>query len=134
VGDDMTLENAIGLAAEIGHVLVTTASAEGVPHLAAAGRITARSEGHVAVTEWFCPGTMRNLEENSHVALVVWDASHDAGYQLLGEVVAINEVAALGCLEESDSQPEQPTIERELVVGVEQVLAFSQGPHSDLAP
>ncbi len=80
-----TLEMAIALAKQVGSVFVATADAQGVPHLAAAGKVVLTPEGRVAVTEWLCPGTMENLKANRRIALAVWDVKKDFGYQLVGE-------------------------------------------------
>jgi len=71
------------LAETVGHAFLVTASADGVPHPAAAGELRSGSEGEVLVAEWFCPGTMESLEQNEAVA-VAWDAEADRRYQLMG--------------------------------------------------
>jgi hypothetical protein len=40
---------------------------------AAAGKISALSEDRLAVSAWFCPGTLENLNQNRKISLVVWD-------------------------------------------------------------
>lgn len=125
------LEEATALAEEVGRVFIATAAADGLPHVATAGSISLEGVGRVAVSEWFCPGTMANLEDNSHIALVAWDPEADKGYQLLGRVVEIRDRAVMdGYAPETDEQA-LPQVERELEVRVEQTLHFSQGPHSD---
>jgi hypothetical protein len=89
-----TLDRAVGLAARTGCVFVATADVDGLPHLASAASISHVAAGQVAVTEWFCPGTMANVRDNRRVALVVWDAAEDVGYQLLGRVTKVEELAA----------------------------------------
>jgi hypothetical protein len=66
------LKKAITLAKNVGHVFVATADAKGLPHVAAAGKISLTSdEGLVIVEAWFCPATVANLQVNQHTALVI---------------------------------------------------------------
>ncbi len=127
------LAKAIGLAGETHSVFVTTAAPDGLPHLAIAGEMTCGPEGQVSIREWFCPGTMNNLQENRCVSLVVWDADADGGYQLLGEVDSIVET---GVLNGYDPQAETvhpcPQVCRQLNVRVGKVIRFSRSPHSDI--
>lgn len=129
--DRGVLEDAVALADEVGHAFVVTADGDGLPHLAAAGAVSLGTDGRVGVTEWFCPGTMANLEENRQVALVIWDPGSDRGYQLLGRVTEVKEQAVIdGYVPESTAQL-APQVERQLGIEVDEVLYFSQGPHSD---
>ena len=89
------LRAAVMLGKKIGHVLVATADMEGLPHVAAAGQMDVKSENKVEVSEWFCPGTVANVKANPRVALLVWDAKTDHGYQLLGTVEKIEEGAMM---------------------------------------
>jgi hypothetical protein len=125
------LERAVALAKEIGHLFIATADADGLPHLATAGEISLKGAGRIAVSEWFCPGTMANLEDSKQIALVAWEPETDRGYQLLGQVVEVKEHAVMdGYLPEAAEQA-LPQVERELSISVDEVLHFSQGPHSD---
>ena len=127
------LENAINLAEKVGHVFVATADAAGMPHLAAAAQIRSASEDRVAVSAWFCPGTVENLEQNRRISLVVWDPPSDRGYQLLGEVVQVEEASVMnGFSPEAEKSSPMPQVERRLMVQVTRILAFSHAPHSDL--
>lgn len=125
------VQDAVALAAEVGHVFVATASSDGLPHLAAAGSMSLDDAGLVRVSEWFCPGTMANLAENRRVALVAWDRESDRGYQLLGRVAEVEELAVVDGYAGRAADEIPPQVERELVIDVERVLDFSQGPHSD---
>jgi hypothetical protein len=126
-----TLEDAVALGDEVGHAFVATADADGLPHLAAAGAISLETDGRVGVTEWFCPGTMANLEDSRQIALVVWDLETDKGYQLLGRVTAVEEQAVIDGYVPEAGKGAPPQIERELVISVDEILDFSRGPHSD---
>lgn len=126
------LNEIIRLSARTGYVLVATAGPDGLPHVASARRIEAGPEGRLRVAEWFCPGTMANLEHNRRVSLVVWDQVSDFGYQVLGEVEEVRELAMLdGIAPGQASLPAVPQVERELIVRVSQVLDYQQAPHTD---
>jgi len=128
------LNNAIDLAEKLGHVFVATADSSGMPHVAAAARMQRAPADQVAVSAWFCPGTIANLGDNRHISLVVWDPPSDRGYQLLGEVMQVEEEAMMnGYSAETELRSPMPQVERKLVVRVAKILAFSHAPHSDLA-
>jgi predicted pyridoxine 5'-phosphate oxidase superfamily flavin-nucleotide-binding protein len=80
-----SIQKAVDMGNRVGYVLVATSDSTGLPHLAASGKIEAAPEGHVAVSEWFCPETLSNLDVNPKTSLVVWDPSRDKGFQLIGE-------------------------------------------------
>jgi len=126
------LHKAVELAGNLEHVFVATADTSGLPHVTAAGEMNLAAEGHVTVGAWFCPGTVENLEHNRLVSLVVWDESKDTGYQLLGEVKEVNELSFMdGYSPETESQA-PPQVERQLIIQVNKILAFSHAPHSDM--
>ena len=127
------IQSVVTLGQKLGHVFVATADSKGLPHVAAAGRISLGADGLLAVAAWFCPGTVVNLEHNTKITLVVWDAVADIGYQLLGNVEKIEETAMMdGYIPEMESTGPSPQVERQLLVKVNKVMAFSHAPHSDL--
>jgi len=129
----MQLQKVVALAEKIQHVFVATADGKGLPHVAAAGTLTAAPAGRLAVAAWFCPGTVTNLGQNRLVAIVVWDQADDFGYQLLGEVEKVEEVAVMdGYIPGEDEIRPLPQIERQLIVRVDKVIAFRHAPHSDI--
>jgi hypothetical protein len=100
--------------------------------MAVAGKILGLADGRVAVSEWFCPGTVANLEKNPRISLVVWDPGRDIGYQLVGEVEGVEDVAFLnGHLAELESVRPVPQTRRRITVHVTGIMAFSRGPHTD---
>ncbi len=128
-----SLNTAVELAEKLEHVFVATADSSGMPHVAAAAKLNQTSKDHVAVTAWFCPGTVANLSENRRISMVVWDAPSDKGYQLLGLVEKIEEVAMMnGYSPEIDETTVMPQVENRLLVRVDKIIAFSHAPHSDL--
>ena len=127
------LDDAIGLMERVGHVFVATADAGGMPHVAAAAKLSKAADDQVAVSAWFCPGTVANLDNNRHISLVVWDPPTDRGFQILGAVESIAEAAMMnGYTPDSELKTPLPQVERELLVQVDRVLAFSHAPHNDL--
>ena len=90
-----TLKKAIDLAGKVGHVFVATADDDGLPHVAAAGQIALRERARVALRAWFCPNTTANLDQNRRISLVVWDPAAADGFQLLGDVEKVVDLAVL---------------------------------------
>jgi hypothetical protein len=65
--------------------------------------------------------------------MVVWDTPSDKGYQLLGLVEKIEEIAMMnGYSPEIDDTTVMPQVENRLLVRVDKVIVFSHAPHSDL--
>ena len=127
------IQNAAALADKLKQVFVTTADSDGLPHVAAAGKMRLASNERVEVSSWFCPGTVTNLQHNRRISLVVWDAVEDTGYQLVGEVEKVEESAFLnGYAPEEETSSSLPQVERQLLVRVDKVIGFSQDPHSDV--
>ena len=125
------LEEAVSLADEMGYVFVATTNEDGLPHMASAGKLTLDPQKHVVLAEWFCPRTVSNVKENQQISLVVWDADGDTGYQPLGDVQDMREVAMLDGYAPEEEGTHLPQVERELLIEARQVLSFSQGPHTD---
>ena len=128
-----SLNTAVELAENLEHVFVATADSSGMPHVAAAAKLNQTSKDHVAVTAWFCPGTLANLKNKHKISLVVWDAPLDRRYQLLGHVEKVEEIAMMnGYSPETDKYPPMTQVENKLLVRVDKVIAFSHAPHTDL--
>ena len=128
-----SIQKAVALGEKLQHVFVATAEANGLPHVATAGKISLASNGRLEVSSWFCPGTVTNLERNRRISLVVWDAAEDTGYQLVGEVEKVEESAFLnGYAPEVEGSSPSPQVERRLLVRVDKVIGFSHAPHSDV--
>ncbi len=128
-----TLRRAARLSEEVGHAFIATASPAGWPHVVTAGRLGLTHEGHVTVTEWFCPGTMLNLQSNPRVAVVVWDAATDAGYQMLGELEGMKDMGILdGYSVDADGESPLPQVQRQLLIHVDRIIEFRRAPHADV--
>lgn len=61
------------------HLFVATSDGKGVPHVAAAARVSLDKSDRLLVSEWFCPGTLENLQENANISIVAWDPEKDGG-------------------------------------------------------
>lgn len=128
--DSKTLVRSIKLAESVRYLLVATVNAQGTPHLATAERITLEDRDRVAVTAWFCPQTAENVQANPAISVAVWDSDRDLGFQLVGEVEKVVDLAMLdGFIPEETAV--FPQIERKLVIRVRHILDFSHAPHSD---
>jgi hypothetical protein len=126
------LQKALALASTGGLIFVATSDNKGWPHIAAAGKITVTREKHVLVTEWFCPVTMKNLQVNPRVSVVIRDAESDTGYQIIGELEEIHEVGVLnGYSREPAHNLSIPQVERQLLLHVDKVFEFKRAAHSD---
>ena len=127
------IEKVLEMAEHLKHVYVATADDGGLPHVSAAGKLEITSEGDLAVSEWFCPGTLSNAQVNPKVSLVVWRPDIDTGYQILGKIIEIRDLAILdGYSREPSGLSQIPQVERQLVIRAEKVIAFQHAPHSDL--
>ncbi len=129
-----SIKEAVDLGKRMKHVYVATADSSGFPHLATAGSIEMVSDDQIAVEEWFCPCTAKNVRENPLVSVVSWDSANDVGFQILGNVEKTEEIAIMnGFSPEIEKGPQMPQSESRLLVRVREVLAFSRRPHSDTA-
>jgi predicted pyridoxine 5'-phosphate oxidase superfamily flavin-nucleotide-binding protein len=126
------IEKASALAKAVGYVLVATSGENGVPHLCAAGQLEVAGDDCVAVTEWFCPGTIANTDKNRNISVVSWDADSDEGYQLIGTVRQSLDVGVLdGVSPRDEIAGNMPQVEKRLVIDVEKVVSFKMQPHTD---
>lgn len=127
------LEKVVRFAEDLGYVLITTADLHGLPHIAAAGKLEYTGGQDVAVKEWFCPGTVANLDVNKRISIVAWHPQPDSGYQLLGTVTKILDMGILdGYAPELERAQLLPQVEKQLTVKVDKILRFRLAPHSDL--
>lgn len=127
-----TLIEAVNIGKKAGYVVVATADSNGMPHIAIAGKIELEDQSTTTITEWFCPGTIANLEQNSSVSVVAWDRASDRGFQLLGRLKTENDVAVLnGYAQGLEGEPPLPQVQRRLLIRVEKIMDFKAGPHSD---
>ncbi len=125
------LDRAVDLAKRVGYATLATSDDQGMPHVAAVGRLHHPAQGHLAVEEWFCPGTLANLTHHgSKVSIVAWDPESDTGYQVLGRMEDLLEEHVMDGYVPGQRH-EMPQVARRLVVQVEEILIFSKAPHRD---
>lgn len=124
------LAQAVKLAETVGHLLVATVNEQGIPHLATAERIALEDRDQVAVTAWFCPQTASNVQTNPAISVVVWESGRDSGFQLIGAVEKVVDLAMQNGYIPGEKVV-YPQIERKLIVKVRQILNFSHALHSD---
>jgi hypothetical protein len=128
-----TLKKIEALAKKVGHAFLATADGKGAPHIAVAGTLSVDAGGLVSLEDWFCPGTMKNLDVNRRAAVVVWDGANDEGYQIGGVVEKMQDIAMLdGYSLGEEKQPPIPQVERRLRLRPEHITQFRKAPHSDL--
>ncbi len=70
---------------------VGTASAEGMPNIAAKGSLQVLDDEHLLFADLFSLKTRKNLEENPKVAVMVTDTETHAGYLFKGTAELLSE-------------------------------------------
>jgi len=128
------LKEAALLAEKTKHVFIASVNGDGVPHIAASKRLSLDAKNNVVLTDWFCPGTMENLMgKNNNLAIAVWDAKKDTGYQLIGKAKKEEDTAYLnGYASDSGKKDVVPQIRRKVTVRIEKILDFKLTPHTDI--
>ncbi|WP_246044642.1 pyridoxamine 5'-phosphate oxidase family protein [Geomonas ferrireducens] len=119
------------LAERVGHAFVATSDAGGNPHLAAGRGVALFEPNRLVFEAWFCPTTMRNLQDNRHVAVVVADPDTGNGFQFVGVVERSADTAVLDGYIPDLEPPGLPQVQWRLEIRVEKVMAFSADAHSD---
>ena len=125
------IKQAVMLEEKVGHVFVATADAAGLPHIAMARNMSFLPEGRVTVKAWFCQGTVSNMAASRSVSLVVWDPATDRGYQLIGMIENVDEVAMMDGYAPGRDDSSLPQTERRLLVRVDKVIKFTREAHVD---
>lgn len=125
------IRKAVDMANRVGYALVATSDRKGLPHVAASRRVEAEPDNHVSVSEWFCPGTLANLQENPQISVVVWDPATDKGYQIIGKSAAMEDTAMMDGFSPAVEENPPPQVERKIRIQVDRILDFSHAPHSD---
>lgn len=105
-----TIHDAISLVGGDGsRLLVATAAADGMPHVATADELAVSGDGRVAVAGWFCHRTVSNLADTSRLAVLAIDRRGE-GYQIGGRVHKVEDLVMLdGWSPELAGGPHRPT-------------------------
>ena len=114
-------------------ILVATADREGVPHLSTAQELHLAPHDRIEVEAWFCPQTLRNLQGNPAVSMVVWDRHNDRGVQIRGRTERVEASAALDGYVPGVEAADVPQVLQRLFVLMERVSEFRDRAHSDAA-
>ncbi len=132
--NEAKLDEITALARKTGCVYIATADGKAMPHITVAGSLERGGRRQVVIKEWFCPGTVANLKVNKAVSVAVWDFHCDVGYQLLGRLERIDDLAVLdGYAPDVEAENPVPQVEKQLVITVEKILDFSLAPHCDVS-
>lgn len=132
--NEAKLDEVTALARKTGYIYIATADGKAMPHITVAGSLQRGGRGQVVIKEWFCPGTVANLKVNKAVSVAVWDFHCDVGYQLLGQLERIDDLAVLdGYAPDIEAEKPMPQVEKQLVITVEKILDFSLAPHCDVS-
>jgi uncharacterized protein len=111
--------------------MVASADVSGNPHLALASGIKVLDGHHLVLEDWYCQTTLRNVDQNSRIAIAVMAQDSKIGYQFIGKVVHGYDVAILdGYVPEAEQPGELQALTR-FVIRVEEILAFCSGIHTD---
>ncbi len=86
-----SLKRAVALGRKIERFLIAVNGAQGYPYITTARGIEQTGEDRLAIEEWFCPVTARDLSTRAETAILIWDPAADEGFEILGRVQRIEE-------------------------------------------
>ena len=114
------------------HLLLATADAQGIPHLATVQRVLPLDNHRLQVISWLCPGSLRAVAENRKVALIILD-DNVQGYQVTGDVEETDSYAMVDGYSPREEQRREPGPQTEwrLVLRIQHVMYFKDAPHAD---
>jgi len=81
---------------------------------------------------WFCQTPLRKLGDNTRVAVAVLALDTRTGYQFIGKAVHTFDTAILDGYETGVEPPEVLQTLTRFFIGVEKVLTFCSGIHTDI--
>jgi len=119
------LKESILQAQRSGWVKLITRDKRGVPFVEHFGRIDLLTEMHVALRGWFFPKTLYNLHDNKELCIIIWDTGAKKGFELLGRLVMIDDLAhANGRL--SNDTLRIPQSKKQMVVAIKKLIELDQ--------
>jgi uncharacterized protein len=127
----MITESIKQFAEGVGHAYVATSDAAGHPHLAAGRGVSVFEPNRLVFEAWFCPTTLKNLQENPRVAVAIADPVTGEGYQFNGRVERSEDTALLDGYIPDLEPPGMPQVQWRLEVRIDSVMAFTADAHSD---
>ncbi len=128
-----SLIKAMEMAKKIGHVFLATADKTAKPHMSSIGQsINLNGEDRLKLKAWFCQDTLKNLQQNPKISIIVWDPVQDTGYQLAGTMENMKKAAELdGYAAGLEEKRHFPQVEWEILVRVEHIFNFQEKPYID---
>jgi uncharacterized protein len=115
----------------IPQAIVATADCSGNPHLALGRGIKVLNGYHLVLENWYCQTTLRNLDQNLQIAIVVMDRDSIIGFQLIGDVVHGYDIASLAGYVSVAEEPGDPRFLTRIIVRVEKIQPFCSSMHTD---
>ena len=126
------LERAIELGKRVEHFLIALVGTDGFPYVNSARQIEPVGDNQLAIEEWICPLTVKHIREHPKIAVLIWDAAGDQGYEILGEVLLYENQAVLdGFVPEVEERGYLPQVKRRLIMRAEKIAAFSHALRCD---
>lgn len=113
---------------------VATSNQNGEVHLAVAKDLTFLSDNeHIAFKSWFCKKTIENIYKNPNVAIAIYDAKTDTGYQIIGKAVSTSVVAVLNGYTPELEKVEKECLQEEyqLKIKIINIMDLHRVIHSD---
>lgn len=111
--------------------MVASGDLSGKPHLALGSGIKVIDGEHLMLENWYCPTTLKNLEQNPRLAIAVMAQDMKIGYQFIGKLAHGFDAALLSGYAPAVEPPGEPQALTRIVVRVEEILAFCSGIHTD---
>lgn len=128
----LKLKHAVNLGKKLEHLFISLNGTEGFPYINSAHGIEQIAENQVAIEEWTCPVTVRDLSEHPEMAILIWDPATDDGYEILGRVLMIESQECLnGYAPEAEQNTFAPQVRRRLFIRAEKIVAFSHDLRCD---
>lgn len=127
----MVTEEIKQLAERVGHAYVATSDAKGVPHLAAGRDLSVVEPNRLVFESWCCQTSLKNLQENPHVAVAVVDPATGNGFQFAGRVEKLVDTGVLNGYIPDLEPAGLPQVQWRLEIRVESVTGFTADAHSD---
>lgn len=127
--DPRRLLEVVNFGGNLKHVLVATTDGNGIPHLSAASSVGLSSDGLLAVRKCYCQKTMDNVRENPLLSVLILNANLACGYQLIGRLQGMGDLAdpdmLLAAMSRTNGRlAEALHVDAEFLVKVMQILDF----------
>ena len=128
----MITEPIRSLIEKLPYIFVATADSSGQPHMAIGEQVAVSGDSLLIFENWFCPSTLQNIANNTHVSVVAVLPKTGKGYQMIGSLVRSTDAAILDGFDPTVIVPESPQVLTRFTVKIEQILEFTSGIHSDI--